>query len=389
MLPNFQKSAKFTLGVEIELQIMDPETFDLVPQSEEILYAAHRQGLDRVKMEIHKSMLEVNSEISKDVKQCRKSLQSTFLELDDIVESFHLKLGFTGTHPFQCWEERIISSHARYEELHEKFQWLIKRMNIYGMHVHVGVKSGDRALAIGQALIQYLPHFLALSANSPYWKGTDTGMQSSRVNILDTFPFSGLPLNISKWKSFKNYCDTLHQVGAIKTFKDLYWYIRPNPFYGTVEVRVCDATSSLSEAMALTALIQCLVAKIDQELDEKSNKKWTNKHHWIAPENQWVAARDGLDGLIVVDFEGTRRKISDSILEVVDSLSEFAVKLNCYEELQFIRQMIQEGNGATKQRKIFKETGSLKEVAQSARDVFIKDLKKNSNRLMEVVDYGR
>ncbi|MGE5196230.1 MAG: YbdK family carboxylate-amine ligase, partial [Anaerolineae bacterium] len=324
----------------------------------------------RVKTEIHQSMVEVDSEISENVKQCREFLNNRILRLNNIVEDFGLQLAVTGTHPFQHWAERLISNSDRYQNVHEKFQWLARRMNVYGMHVHIGVSSGDRALAICKAMVQYLPHLLALSANSPFWQGIDTGMQSSRINILDGFPFSGLPPDISNWKQFEHYYDTLHRVEAIKSFKDLYWYVRPNLLYGTIEIRICDAMSTLNETMALVALIQCLVAKSNEELDKSCREKWTTEHHWIAPENQWIAARDGLEGMIIINLQGKRQKISDAILELIDLLSPIAKVLNCHEEIIYLNTIIKNGNGAQRQRKTSNETGSLKEVVRIAQEEF-------------------
>jgi glutamate---cysteine ligase / carboxylate-amine ligase len=366
----FQGSERPTLGVEIELQIIDPETLDLSARSEEILTLCEQQGINRVKAEIHQSMIEIDSEISKDVKQCRAYLKNTLSRLNDLVESLGLKLSITGTHPFQHWADRLISNSDRYQGLHDKYQWLARRMNVYGMHVHIGVHSGDRALAICQEMIPYLPYFLALSANSPYWQGIDTGMQSSRINILDAFPFSGSPHSFRSWDQFEDYCLTLNKVGAIQSFKDLYWYVRPNLFYGTLEVRICDAMTKLDESMALAALIQCLVTKINADLDKGIPSEGSPKHLWIAPENQWIAARDGLSGMIIVDLEGKRQKIADAIEELIKDLSSIAEQLHCQEELRYLNEIIKNGNGAQRQLNAHLKTNSLREIVEASHNEF-------------------
>jgi carboxylate-amine ligase len=366
----FQGSEAPTLGVEIELQILNADSLDLSPHSPLILSACKKQGLERVNSEIHQSMIEVNSEISKNVKECGEDLQRRIFRLQQIVESEGLKLALTGTHPFQNWSERLISHELRYQHLHDKFQWLIRRMNIYGMHVHIGVPTGDRALSICKEITRYLPHLLALSANSPYWHGIDTGMQSSRVNILDAFPFSGLPLFTNNWKDFEEYYTTMHLVGAINSFKDLYWYVRPHLRYGTVEVRICDGLSTLKETLALVAFIQCLVHLINQQLDDPSFSTWTQKHHWIASENLWTAARDGLEGFVINDLKGKKQKISNAIFELIETLIPIAKDLNCLEELQDIGTILHQGNGASRQRKIYDDTQSLREVVRETQQVF-------------------
>lgn len=366
---NFQGSEKPTLGVEIELQIIDPETYDLIPYSEKILEICTQRNL-RVKTEIHQSMIEVNSEISEDVKQCRDCLTSTILQLNDIVENLGLILGTTGTHPFQQWSERLISSSDRYQNLHEKFQWLARRMNVYGVHVHIGVSSGDRALALCHEMIKYLPHLLALSANSPFWQGIGTGMQASRINILDALPLSGFPEPFSNWKQFEDYYKTLMNVRAISSFKDIYWYVRPSPFYGTVEIRICDAMTKIDETMAITALIQCLVTQTNEELGEGLQLGLSKKHYWIVPENHWIAARDGLEGMIIVDLQGKRQKISDAILELIENLSPIAKRLNCLEELNYLSEIVKNGNGAQRQMINFSNTNSLQKVVEAAHTEF-------------------
>lgn len=370
----FEGSKMPTLGVEIELQIIDPETLDLTPQAEKVLEKCINQGITRVKAEIHQSMIEIDSEISKNIKECTGFLRKRILDLIQVVEELGLQLGVTGTHPFQRWSERLISNSSRYQSLHEKFQWLARRMNVYGMHVHIGVSSGDRAIAVSQRMIRYLPHLLALSANSPYWQGIDTGMHSSRVNFLDVFPFGGLPQNFTCWEQFEQYHQILMNVGAIKSFKDLYWYVRPNLMYGTVEIRMCDAMGTLNETMSLVAFVQCLVAKINKDIDEKIPMNGAAEYFWIAPENQWIAARDGLEGMIVVNLQGKRKKISEEIFELVEDLTSIAKELGCLEELESIKNAIAKGNGASRQREVFKYTHSLKEVVAAAQKEFILSL---------------
>jgi len=364
-----------TIGVEIELQLLDPKTFDLIPVSENLLKECRINGLDRVKAEIHRSMLEIDSEISSDIKEARNYLEDRLVALNSIAESSGVQLCMTGTHPFQQWKDRLISKSDRYEFLHEKYQWLVRRMNVYGLHVHVGMPSGDRALAVSQAMIQYLPHLLALSANSPYWQGIDTGMQSSRVSIMEAFPFSGIPPYFKSWNDLQYFFNTMYRVGSITSLKDLYWYIRPNLDFGTIEFRICDVMSTLSETMAVVALIHCLVARVNKQLDEGLSQEWSQELHWIAPHNLWIAARDGLEGNIIIDLEGGSANISNSILDLVEQLSSIANDLSCLEELEYLKRMVFQGNGAQRQRAVYAETSSLLQVVSSANQALNDDLK--------------
>lgn len=363
----FIGSLKPTIGVEIELQILDPESLDLTPKAELLLEKCQSLGLERVKAEIHQSMLEVDSEISDDVKQCQEFLSTRIQQLNLTANELGLQLAVSGTHPFQRWSDRLISNHDRYQNLHQKYQWLVRRMNVYGLHVHIGVESGEQALKISNALVRYLPHLLALSANSPFWQGLDTGMQSSRINIMESFPLAGIPHQFDHWSDFEHYCETLGRAGAIRSIKDLYWFIRPNLEYGTIEFRICDALSTLDETMALVALIQSLVVFVSKNIKTNPHEwVWSKEKQWIAPENQWNAARDGLEGIITTDSGGQRQKISESILQLVERLSPTARSLNCIEELQNINHIITNGNGAQRQRNIFKETQSLRDVVNAS-----------------------
>ena len=373
----FNGSAHPTLGIEIELQILDPQTLDLTPRAEDVLSRCKAQGLPRVKAEVHQSMLEVDSEISVDVKQCRDFLQPRMRQLNEIAASLGLKIGVTGTHPSQHWKDRLISNHPRYRYFHEKFQWQAQRVNVYGLHVHIGVPSGDRALALSKAMTHYLPHLLALSANSPFWHGVDTGMHSARINVMEVLPFSGVPPLFKNWKEFEYYYDTLHRTGVIRSLKDLYWFIRPNVLFGTLEFRICDAPTTLSDTMAVVALIQTLTAWTNQKLDaEDFSDLCTQEELWIAPDNLWTAARDGLSGMIISDTAGNHKRISDEILLLVEKLTPLSRELNCYEELQHVKQIIHTGNGADTQRKIYHETGSLTAVIDSAQHAYVADLEK-------------
>jgi glutamate---cysteine ligase / carboxylate-amine ligase len=241
-----------------------------------------------------------------------------------------------------------------------------------GLIVHVGVPSGEQALAVMRAMNPYLPLLLALSANSPFWHGTDTGMLSSRLNIMESFPFAGLPQHISSWKEFEHYYSALQaSSGIVQSLKDLYWHIRPNLSYGTVEVRICDIMPTITETMAVVALIHCLVVSICENSQNNPKRlQLPPELDWIAPGNLWIAARDGLDGIIATDLNGTRQKISDILIELVEQLLPTAKKLHCEEELQDVLRIITNGNGAQRQLKTYFETKSLKQVVAVAMQEF-------------------
>jgi len=371
----FVASPKPTIGVEMELQLINPETRDLTQQSVRLLHLCRKQGIERVKAEITQSMVEIDTEISNDVKECRGYLKKRIAQLCSVADEIGVRLAVSGTHPFQRWTDRKIFPSQRYRYLLEKFQWLARRLNVYGLHVHVGVASGADAIAISNATIRYLPHLLALSASSPYWEGSDTGMHSCRAGVMESFPISGLPYYFPNWQEFEKYCDTLLQTGAIVSLKDLYWFIRPSPSYGTLEFRICDGIPTLSETMALVALIQALVVWIQEGFVSGGRSETISmRRYWIAPENLWVAARDGLEGMIIVNEEGKRRKISDDVLNLMEHLAPVAKRLNSYEELAYLEQIIRNGSSAKRQRAVFRDAQSLEAVV----DALVKEFETDS-----------
>lgn len=359
MALNFLGSDRSTLGVEIELQLIDPETMDLTPRAQEVLLLCERRGIGHVKAEVHQSMLEIDTNVSIGVKECRRCLESTLSGLYGVVKDLGLILSTSGTHPFQKWPERLIFPNDRYVALHKKFRWLIKRVNVYGLHLHIGISDGEKAARVSRLMYRFLPHLLALSANSPYWQGEDTGMQACRPSIMESFPTGGISPYFESWAELEQYYDIMIAAGAIKSLKDLYWYIRPNTEFGTIEFRICDAASSIHGIMALVAFIQNL-----SELVERDPVRWNwdRQHHWLAPENNWIAARDGLSGVICTGLGGEKKQIAEEIYELIEQLAPIARSQNNYEELLYLKTILQQGNGATRQREIFKQTGSLSDV---------------------------
>ncbi len=356
---HFFGSDQATLGVELELQLIDPETMDLTPRAQEVLALCERRAISHVKAEIHQSMLEIDTKVASDVKECQKCMEATLSSLYPIIDEFGLAIGACGTHPFQKWHERLLFPNPRYVNLEKKFRWLAKRMNVYGLHVHIGVSDADKVMALSLAMYRFLPHLLALSANAPFWHGENTGMLTARPNILQSFPTGGVPPFLENWSEFEHYFNTLAKGGAIKSPKDLYWYIRPNNSYGTIEFRICDAVNSVSDIMSIVALIQNLVEWVDKDLERW---RWTKEQHWLLPENLLIAARDGFTG--VISSFGTRKQIADELYQLIEELSPIARSLNNYEELLNIKNILRKGNGAMHQRRIYAETGSLQEVVQ-------------------------
>lgn len=364
---NFQGSPKATLGVEIELQLIDPETMDLTPRAQEVLALCEKRGVSHVKAEVHQSMLEIDTRISANVTECRECLTTTLSGLYSVVEDLGLRISSTATHPFQNWPERLIFPNERYVTLQKKFRWLLKRINVYGLHLHVGVSDGEKVVQLTRSMYRFLPHLLALSANSPFWHGEDTGMQACRPNIMESFPTGGLPPYLNSWRDLEMYVETMTHGGAIKSVKDLYWYIRPNLAFGTMEFRICDTANSVPAIMAIVSFIQNLVEYVGQNPELW---RWDVRQHWLAPENHWIAARDGLNGVICAGSQGEKKQIAEEIFWLLDELTPIAKRLNNYDEMMYIKTILKTGNGAHRQREIYKETGSLQSVVKACAEEF-------------------
>jgi carboxylate-amine ligase len=357
---NFRGSSFASIGVEIEVQIINPRTSDLIPKAVEILEFCEKNQISGVKAEIHQSMLEIETAISKNISECRKCLEERLAALKHIQSVKNLQIAIAGTHPFQNWNERIFMQSERYALIHSKYQWLAKRLNVYGMHTHIGIPTLSDAISIMNKLAWFLPHLLAISANSPFWHGVDTGMESCRLNILEAFPYAGIPPYFHDEKSFLNYLNILSESGAISSIKDLYWFIRPNFDFGTIEFRVCDAVMKIDDMIGIVALIQSLV-QFCLENPSHSIFQTAEKNHLVIPMNLFNASRDGLSTKLI-SIGNSTSTIRDELMSLLPILKSTAIKLECDAELQHCKNMILHNNGAAMQRYLFNSCGDLNHV---------------------------
>ena len=309
---DFHASQRSSLGVEWELQLVDRRTRQLVSAASEVLAEmgrGHPDGHPKAKHELFESTIEIITGVCGTVAEARADLAATVAELDALLAVRGLAPVCAGTHPFSDWRDQTISPNPRYAKLVEDVQWPARRLLIFGVHVHVGVRSAEKAIAIANALSTYIPHFLALSASSPYWKGSDSGLASSRSKVFETLPTAGLPYQLAGWPEFEQLMTTLIRSKAITSFREIWWDIRPHPDFGTVELRICDGLPRLSEITAVAALSQCLVDWMDGLVDR--GDPLPVPKGWVVRENKWKAARYGLDADIIVDGEGTLRPVRE------------------------------------------------------------------------------
>jgi len=346
----FNSSERSSLGIEWELQLISTETRQLTSGASAILAELSPNGEHpKAKHELFESTIEVITGISATVAEGEADLSRTIEELQPLLETRGLQFMCAGSHPTTDWATQTVSPSPRYAKLLDDMQQLARQLQIFGVHVHVGVRSPAKAIAMVNALSAYIPHFLALSASSPYWIGSDTGLASSRSKVFENLPTAGLPYQLADWAAFESYMETLISTGTIGSIKEVWWDIRPHPDFGTVELRICDGLPTLYEVGMVAAVSQCLVDMFDREID----KGYTlpTPRGWIVRENKWRAARYGLDAVIIRDDQ-TTMPVRDALLELAHDLLPAAERLGCVEELGRVEQVVKHGSSYLRQRAV-------------------------------------
>ncbi|MFQ5651760.1 MAG: glutamate--cysteine ligase [bacterium] len=366
---HFNGSPNPTLGVELELQIIDPETKNLVSGAQQIM--ARFDGDSHVKPELIQSTIEVNTDVCANISAVRMDLTERLDSLLKICDELGFELACVGTHPFSRWEEQDITPKDRYHMLVDRCQWPARRLMIFGLHVHVGVPSGEKAIAIFNALSTFLPHLLALSASSPFFDNNDTGLASTRVKIFETLPTAGLPYRLINWAEFQRFMITLVNARAIESIREVWWDIRPHPGFGTVELRVCDGLPTLNEVVALTAFIQALVVWLGEQYDE--GMYLPVHRRWIVRENKWRAARWSVDAEIITDEDGNLKSLSEDIYDLLETLTPVAKRLGSHDEMMAVKEIIEVGPSYKRQFNVYKETGDFRQVMEAN----IRELREN------------
>jgi len=351
----------FTLGIEEEYQTIDPETRDLKSHIQTEMLAQGKLRLEeRVKAEMHQSVIEVGTRICKNITEAKEDIFDLRRNMIQLAEENGLVLVAGATHPFADWRSQEIYPDARYDKVVEDLQLVARANLIFGLHVHVGIEDREDAIRIMNSLRYFLPHILALSTNSPFWLGMETGYKSYRAKVFENFPRTNLPDAFADYSEFESYVNLLIKTKCIDNAKKIWWDVRPHPFFNTVEVRVCDIPLRAEETVAIAALIQATACKL-WKLHE-GNLDFRQYSRALLMENKFRAVRYGLDGKLI-DFgkqeEVDERELIHEYLQFVDSELD---ELGSREAVGYIRTMMQQGSGADRQLKVFRETGSLKSV---------------------------
>ena len=353
---------QFTLGIEEEFQIVHAETRELHSYVSQIIDETPEGSIlrERVRPEMHQSVVETGTGICRDLKQAREEITELRGSLSQLARKGGMRIVAAGTHPFSDWKTQEITNRERYHTVVEDLQDIARGNLVFGLHVHVGIKDKEVGMALANEVRYFLPHILALSTSSPFWIGRLTGLKSTRSEIFKRFPRTGIPAKFESYKSFESFVDLLISTGCIDNAKKIWWDVRCHPFFDTVEVRICDMTTRVDDTLAIAALVQALMGKL--YLLYRRNQGWREYNHMLIEENKWRAVRYGMEGQLI-DF-GKRAAVPTRILveELLDFVSEAADIFHTQDELDRIRAICREGTSADRQTRVFKETGSLKAV---------------------------
>lgn len=361
---DFHHSDRSSLGIEMELALVDRGTGELVSAASDILAVLgreHPEGIHpKAKHELFECTIEIITDVCATVADARADLNETLAAVDRETTARGLSPICVGSHPFSRWRDQKVSPNPRYAGLVEEMQWTARRLQIFGVHFHVGVRSAEKSIAIANALCAYLPHLLALAASSPYWEGHDTGLASCRTKVFEALPTAGLPYRLSDWAEFEQFMETLVNAQAIRTIREVWWDIRPHPVFGTVELRMCDGIPTLGEVAALAAFSQSLVQWLDERIDR--GEPLPAPREWVVRENKWLATRHGVEAQLIVDDAGSRRPARELIAEVRGDLEPVSRVLGCADELAGIDRILEHGSSYHRQRWIVADGGTLTDV---------------------------
>ena len=353
METSFSGTNAYTVGIEEEFQLVDPETRELAPAIDAVLAAGGDLGW--ITSELSQSCVELVSPVFGDVAQLAKELPGLRRELGELARSCGVELAAAGTHPFSDPVEQPFTRGKHHLEVEEQMGWVARTQAIYGLHVHVAVPDKEMAIRATGVLSRHVPLLIALSGNSPFWRGSDTRLSSTRIKVFEIFPRSGLPPLFRAWEDFERHVEILVASGNIPDYSWCWWDVRPHPRFGTVELRCPDVQTDLSYTVALAALVQCLVATAEEREPEEP---------LLTEENKWLATRHGLDAVFYDFSDGEKLGARDLACRLVEELRPAAQDLGCEGELEGILEIVERGSGAGLQRAAFEEHGSLKDVVE-------------------------
>lgn len=350
----------FTLGIEEEFQTIDPETRELRSHMSKIVEGGQIILQERIKQEMHQAVVEMGTNICKDIHEAREEVTYLRKELIELADKQDLKIAAAGTHPFSDWINQLITPDSRYDQLIDEMRDVARGNLIFGLHVHVGIPDRNTGIKIMNEVRYFLPHVYALSTNSPFWCGRDTGFSSYRSKVFDKFPRTGIPDYFNSATEYDNYVNLLIKTGCIDNGKKIWWDIRVHPFYPTIEYRICDVPMRVDETICLAAIMQAIVAKL-HKLHAK-NLSFRQYRRNLINENKWRAARDGINANLIDFGREVEVPFRELMIELLEFIDDVVDELGSRKEVEYVHQILANGTGADRQLKVFKETGSMNAV---------------------------
>ena len=365
----FGAGEPYTLGVEEEYMLLDPESFDLVQHIEMVLDAIQGDELaSRLNAELMQSVLEIATPVCRTAGDVMRELQTLRGYVRDVARAQGLRVGSAGTHPFSLFERQRITAKDRYHALIDQLQYVARRELIFGMHIHVAVDDPDKAVQIVNGLLPHLAPLLALSASSPFWRGEPTGLASSRQIVFSAFPRSGPPPRFRDYEDYASVVGQLERTGCIADYTHIWWDIRPHPKWGTIEVRICDAVTRLEDAVAIAAYCQALVKRLSERYD--AGEEIPSYHRILTSENKWLAARYGLDAPVMDLATGSRIRIpiAKLVRRTLRDLEPHARELGSERELEGVAALLGRGTSAERQLRVYNANRDIVEVVRAIAD---------------------
>lgn len=372
-LLSFKKSNVVSIGTELEFQIIDRSSLSLVSRSKELIRILQNMTHDkRIKPEITQGMIEINSSAHHSAKEMYDELLELQAILTTAATAVDISFCGGGTHPFQQWTMQKIFPSKRFKKLFNQYRYLSKRATVFGQHIHIGCATGNDAIYLTHALTRYAPHFIAISASSPFYQGIATHYCSSRTTVFNAFPLSGVIPYLKDWNEFSDYYQKMYQWGIIESMKDFYWDIRPKPEFGTIEIRVCDTPLTLRKSILITAYIQALALYL---LEEKPIQLSHNLYY-VYNYNRFQASRYGLEGELIIADGNKPVSIKEDIIETIKIIEQYINRLGSSEYIdELYDDVINKRNDSVILNKIYKQVGSFTKLVTAQCELWLSDAK--------------
>ena len=358
----FNANSSPSIGIELELAIVDGKSMALSSSIHELLDRLPKNEVTCFKPELMQCTIEVNTSVCNSISEAERDLREKLGLVEQAADELGLRLWWGATHPFSLWRDQKVTPNDRYESLVNLLQEMARRLVTFGLHVHVGVDSGDKAVMICDRIMQYLPTLLALSCSSPFWENRDTGLKSHRSKVMEGLPTAGLPTLMRNWSEYVWLVNHMVDTGFINTIREIWWDIRPHHNFGTVEVRVCDMPGNLQDTMAIAALIQCLVAALSDQIDEGAYQH--DCHPMMVRQNKWRACRFGTSAELVNSYTYDVQPLSQIVGSLVDRLMPTAETLDSERYIEQARTIAAGPSWADRQEAVLRETGDRAEIVR-------------------------